>query len=97
MAAKTRWPNISASLDHFIMNKIFFITLFFIKTVRLATIQRSGIKMPCTRQNGPFEYRICPVFGGSLYCQILRNKRGRQKLKKGERKNECFIDTNFLK
>jgi hypothetical protein len=26
--------------------------------------------MPSTRQNGPFEYRISPVFGGSLYSSL---------------------------
>jgi hypothetical protein len=27
--------------------------------------------MPGTRQNGPFEYLISPVFGGSLYTGLL--------------------------
>jgi hypothetical protein len=55
------------------MNKIFFITLFFIKQSRLATIQIQTKKVRFsngpvgTRQNGPFEYRIGPVFGCSLY------------------------------
>ncbi len=51
------------SLNRFAINKIFFITLFFIKRSRLATGQKSpvlewsGIQMPGTSQNEPFEYR----------------------------------------
>ncbi len=45
MAAKTRWPNILASLNRFVGNKIFVITVF-IKRSRLATIRdKSGFRM----------------------------------------------------
>jgi hypothetical protein len=59
-------------------------TVLLIKWSRLVTILKadklclvfkwSGIRMPGTDQNGPFEYRISPVFGHSLcVLSVLSN------------------------